>query len=337
MELKRNYSLKSLNTFHVDASAKLFVEALSVEEVKEALNYAKNGDENFLVLGGGSNILFTSDFDGLIIKNSIPGIEYADNGSSVLVRAGAGVIWDDLVESSVDSGYYGIENLSLIPGTVGAAPIQNIGAYGVELKDCFHSLEGIFTDTLDEKTFTADECKFGYRDSIFKRELKNKFIITNVTLCLLKKADFNITYDSLKESLQDIPNKELNLSIIRENIISIRRSKLPDPDKLGNAGSFFKNPVISAEKYDELVKNYPAIPANKLDEDNVKLYAGWLIEQAGYKGKREGDVESYHKQALVVVNHGNADGSMVKKFADDIVSAVSDKFRIELISEVNII
>jgi UDP-N-acetylmuramate dehydrogenase len=336
MELKNNYSLKSLNTFHVDASAKLFVEAFFPEDIMEAVQYAKNANEKFLVLGGGSNILFTSDFDGLVIKNSIPGIEYVDEGDSVMVTAGAGVIWDDLVDSSVMSGFHGIENLSLIPGTVGAAPIQNIGAYGAELKDCFHSLKGIFIETLEEKTFNSEDCEFGYRDSIFKRELKNQFIITKVTLRLLKEADFNVAYASLKKAVQNVSNKELNLKLIRESVINIRRSKLPDPDKLGNAGSFFKNPVVSVKKYDNLKEKYPDIPANVSGGD-YKLYAGWLIEQAGYRGKRSGDVEAYNKQALVLVNRGSATGSMVKKFADEIVNAVSDKFGIELKSEVNII
>ncbi len=337
MNLKKNYSLKSLNTFHVNASAKLFAEVFSTEEIIEAIIYAKSGQEKLLVLGGGSNILFTSDFDGLVIKNSIPGIEYEDKGDYVLVRAGAGINWDDLVESAVMADYYGIENLSLIPGTVGAAPIQNIGAYGVELKDCFYSLEGVFADSLDEKTFYADDCQFGYRDSIFKRELKNKFIITTVTLRLRKEAEFNITYDSLKKTLQDIENKDLSLRLIRENIINIRRSKLPDPDALGNAGSFFKNPVVSIDKYRDLAESYPDMPSNMLNDESVKLYAGWLIEQAGFKGKRVGDVESYHKQALVLVNHGDADGSTVKKFADEIVHSVADKFGVELKTEVNII
>lgn len=337
MEIKNNYSLKSLNTFHVDASAKLFAEVDSGDQLIETLTYAADINEKFLVLGGGSNILFTSDFDGMVIKNCIPGIEYEEKEDSVFVSAGAGVKWDHLVQSAVDRNYIGIENLSLIPGTVGAAPIQNIGAYGVELKDCFYSLDGIFVDSLEVKTFYAEDCQFGYRDSIFKRELKDRFIITSVKLKLSKKGEFNITYRSLKDSLQNLSKEQLTVGVIRENIITIRQSKLPDPEELGNAGSFFKNPIISIDKYNELKKSWPDMPLHKINNDLMKLYAGWLIEQAGYKGKRSGDVASYEKQALVIVNHGQATGKMIKDFADEIVSAVVNKFGIELKSEVNII
>jgi UDP-N-acetylmuramate dehydrogenase len=230
-----------------------------------------------------------------------------------------------------------LENLSLIPGTVGAAPIQNIGAYGVELKDCFHSLRGVLVDSLEEVTFSADDCEFGYRDSIFKREFKNKVIITSVSLKLSKEPKFNITYKSLADSLQDISNEQLSLKHVRKNVINIRRSKLPDPEELGNAGSFFKNPVVSSEKHTELLSEYPDIPANMVNEDEYKLYAGWLIEQAGLKGKRIGDVATFDKQALILVNYGEADGSTIKEFAELIGDGVKNKFGIELIPEVNII
>lgn len=337
MDIKNNYSLKSLNTFHVDASSKLFAEVNSTEELIESLSYAQKNDEKIFVLGGGSNVLFTSDFDGLVIKISIPGIGYQEQGDSVVVTAGAGVNWDDLVSSAVEHGYGGIENLSLIPGTVGAAPIQNIGAYGVELKDCFISLDGVYKDSLEEKTFSKDECKFGYRESIFKGELKDKFIVTTVKLSLSKSPEFNLSYNSLKNAIQDVAKEELSLKLIRQNVVDIRRSKLPDPDKLGNAGSFFKNPLIPREKFNALLKSNPSMPSNSVDDENVKLYAGWLIEQAGYRGKRRGDVESYSEQALVIVNHGNAAGSTIKEFAEEIAVEVKNKFGIELKPEVNII
>lgn len=337
MEIKTNYSLKSLNTFHVEASAKLFAEVNSKDQLIETLTYAGDNNENFLVLGGGSNILLTSDFDGLVIKICIPGIEFEEKEKSVFVRAGAGINWDDLVQSAVDRNYIGIENLSLIPGTVGAAPIQNIGAYGVELKDCFFSLDGIFVDTLEEKTFYEADCDFGYRDSIFKRELKNRFIITSVNLKLSKKAEFNLTYKSLRDSLKELSNEQLNVGIIRENVINIRRSKLPDPEKLGNAGSFFKNPIVTIDKCNEMLKTFPDMPSNKLNEKKIKLYAGWLVEKAGYKGKRKGNVGSYDKQALVIVNYGGARGEDVLKFSREIQKKVLSKFGIELIYEVNIL
>jgi len=245
----------------------------------------------------------------------------------------AGESWDDVVLYAVKNGYYGIENLSLIPGTIGAAPIQNIGAYGAELKDVFHSLDGFFINDLKEKSFSLDECEFGYRDSIFKRELKDKFIITSVKLKLSKEKNFKLNYRDLAD-LNKL-RKNITLEKVRNHVVKVRESKLPNPKVLGNAGSFFKNPEITKQQLSDLIVQNPALPYFKSPDGKIKLPAGWLIEQCGWKGKREGDVASYHRQALIIINYGNATSQSILKFTQEIKDSVISKFGIELEQEVN--
>lgn len=289
------------------------------------------------MLGGGSNILFVNDFEGLVIHLNIKGREIIEeNDKEVLIRVGAGENWHETVMYAVDNGWGGIENLSLIPGSVGAAPIQNIGAYGVELEDVFESLEAIDLETGISKTFDKKSCKFGYRDSVFKNELKGKYIITEVTLRLQKDPDVNRTYGALSEHLKEKGISDPDIKDISETVISIRQSKLPDPAKIGNTGSFFKNPVISEEAFRELQKEYPEIP-NYPAGDEIKIPAAWLIDQCGWKGKQIGDAGVHKAHALVIVNYGNANGGEIIELAEKIRHSVFKKFGVKLIPEVNIV
>lgn len=338
MNIQKNYSLKNLNTFGIDVKAQLLADAESEEHLKLILT-----DETFrtipkFILGGGSNILFTQNFPGLVIKISIPGIEIIkDDKDSVLIKAGAGVVWHNLVMFCVERNLGGIENLSLIPGTVGAAPIQNIGAYGQEIKNVFESLEGFFSENTEKKIFYKDECEFGYRDSIFKHRLKNKFIITNVILALSKKPELNLDYGTVREEIEKLNLARVTIKNVSEVICSIRKRKLPDPAQIGNAGSFFKNPEIMGERFDDLQKKFPGMTGYKLENGKVKVAAGWLIEQCGWKGKRVGNTGSHAKQALVLVNYGEAKGSEILSLAKDIKESVNDKFGIILEEEINIV
>jgi UDP-N-acetylmuramate dehydrogenase len=338
MDIKENHSLKTLNTFGLDASTKYFAEVLSNEELKHLLS-----DESFnnipkLILGGGSNILFTKDFDGLVIQisnNEIQIVKEEDN--FVFVKASAGVVWHNLVLYCIEKNYGGIENLSLIPGKVGAAPIQNIGAYGQELKDVFYSLNGIYIDGLKEKTFFKDECRFSYRNSIFKNDLKNKFIITDIVLKLSKHPFINTSYGAIEEELKKMDLDEISIKDVSRAVCNIRISKLPDPAKVGNAGSFFKNPEIDKEEFESLKKEFPGIAGYKTSGDLIKVPAGWLIEHAGLKGKRIGNTGTHPKQALVVINYGNATGQEILNFKNFIKKTVLEKYNIELEEEVNIV
>lgn len=329
-------SLKDLNTFGVDASTRLFSEVWSEEELMRILGTYKN--ENILVLGGGSNILFTKDFDGLIIKNSIPGIKIIfEDEDKALIKVGAGVVWNDLVLFCLEQNLGGIENLILIPGTAGAAPIQNIGAYGVEIKDVFHSLKGIYIDKQTEGIFYKEDCKFGYRDSIFKNELKGKFIITYILLELSKKPVLVTQYKDLVGILKGLGTQKPGIKDIAALISVIREEKLPNPSQLGNAGSFFKNPVVQADAFNSLKAKFPDIPFFPAGENHYKIPAAYLIEKSGWKGKREGAVGSYEKQSLIVVNYGGAKGEEILRFARKIKASVKELFGIELQEEVNII
>ncbi len=338
MNIQKNYPLKNLNTFGIDVKAQLFADINSEEQLKLIL-----ADESFknipkFILGGGSNILFTQNFPGLVIKISIPGIEIIkDDKDSVLIKAGAGVVWHNLVLFCVERNFGGIENLSLIPGTVGAAPMQNLGAYGQEIKDSFVSLEGFFSENSEKKIFHKDECEFGYRDSIFKHRLKNKFIITSVTLSLNKNPKLNLDYGTVREEIEKLNLSRTTIKNVSDVICSIRKSKLPDPAQIGNAGSFFKNPEVNDEKIFELKKRFPEIPGYKLENKKVKIPAAWLIEQCGWKGKRIGNTGSHAKQALVLVNYGNARGAEVLLLAKEIKESVKNKFGIELEEEINIV
>jgi len=336
--LTQNQSLKNFNTFGVDVKAKLFVEVFSEDELIKLLSDEKFKFEKKIILGGGSNILFTKDFDGLIIKVCISYIKVLEkNDESVLIEAGAGVIWDDLVKFCVDKNYGGIENLTLIPGTMGAAPIQNIGAYGQELADTFVSLNGVFIDSAETKSFNKNECRFSYRTSIFKEELKNNFVVTSVQLNLKKNPKPNLTYKALSDFLAKNGINNPTIKEVSGVVAEIRKSKLPDPQKIGNAGSFFKNPVISENSFRKLKAVYSDIVSFPSESGQIKISAGWLIEKFGWKGKRVGDVGTSADHALIICNFGNATGSEILEFAMRIKEEVSNKFGIKLEEEVNIL
>jgi len=338
MEVKENYPLRNLNTFGVSADAKYFCIAKSESDILELLGSEKYKQSKLLILGGGSNILLTDDFDGLVLKIDINFIDKIDeNDNNVWIRVGSGVIWHDFVMSCLEKEYGGVENLSLIPGTMGAAPMQNIGAYGVELKEVFVELTAIDRETLQIEKFNKERCEFGYRESIFKKEARDKYIITSVTLRLNKKPDINIEYEAIESTLIDLGITYPTIRDVSNVVIKIRRSKLPDPSQLGNAGSFFKNPVVDKIDYEYLTSDFPNIPGYKLKNDKVKIPAAWLIDQCGWKGKRLGDVGVHKDHALVVVNLGNGSGKEVKNLAMEINNSVISKFGIELTSEVNII
>ena len=336
MNIQKNVDLKRLNTFGISVKAKNFVDIKNEEDLKEILSSPKFINQSKFVLGGGSNILLTKDIDDLTIKISIPGINIVDeDNSSVIIEAGAGVIWHTLVEYCVTKNYGGIENLSLIPGIVGAAPIQNIGAYGQELKDVFFSLNGIHLAGGGEESFYNKDCKFGYRDSIFKRELKNKFVVSSVKIKLYKNPEINLSYGLLRNEIDKLNLSSVTISDVSRVVCSIRKSKLPDPQFIGNAGSFFKNPEVDLDTFDILKVKFPDIIGYNL-ESRVKLAAGWLIEKCGWKGKRIGNTGVHEKQALVLVNYGNATGIEIQKLAEVIKDSVKEKFAVDLEQEVNI-
>ena len=336
LHLKENISLKVFNTFGVEANARYFAEIQSAEDFLSLLQ-SKAQDQSMFILGGGSNILFTQDVNALVVKNNIKGITtLKENDEHVWLNVGAGESWHDLVLHTIDQGYQGLENLSLIPGLVGAAPIQNIGAYGVELKDRFEALNAINIENGQSVTLNNHDCQFGYRDSVFKRDLKNKFLITHVTLRLNKQAKFNLEYPALYQAIQGLDN-ELSLKLISDTVSQIRRSKLPDPKEIGNAGSFFKNPYVSEALFKTLREKHTDIPYFEVDTDNIKIPAAWLIEQCGWKGKRFHEAAVHDKQALVLVNPGNAQGKIIQQLSEEIQKSVYEKFAIQLETEVNII
>jgi UDP-N-acetylmuramate dehydrogenase len=337
MEIILDYDLTPLNTFGVPARAKLFTELKSEQDLQELFSCLEFKNNEKLFLGGGSNVLFTKDFDGIVILNKLKGIEMVeDNKDSVLLRAVSGEVWQDLVSFTVERGYWGIENLSLIPGTVGAAPMQNIGAYGGELRNVLQNVEAFNVKTGEKRIFSKEECKLGYRDSVFKNELKGKYFISAITLRLSKIEKKNISYKVLKEHLEKNKIEVKSSKHISDAVSDIRRSKLPDPKVLGNAGSFFKNVFVSEHKLNELLKIYPGMPYFG-EEGVVKIPAGWLIEQCGWKGKRVGNVGVHDKQALVIVNHGGATGQEVEKLAEEVIASVNSKFGLKLVPEVNMI
>ena len=335
MEVFRNGSLKKFNTFNVDEKAKVLVEINRVSDLFTFLS-KENQKDKMLVLGGGSNILFTKTYEGIIISLKNKGIELIDEDeNNILVEISSGESWNDFVVWAVENNFGGVENLSLIPGNVGAAPIQNIGAYGVELKDVFHSCKGIMLDTLNEFEFTKLDCEFNYRSSIFKSTLKNKTIITSVKLNLTKSNhNYNIDYKELKENLLDT---ELTIKNISDQVIQIRKSKLPDPKIFGNCGSFFKNPIINISRHESLINKFPDIPFFKIDNNNYKISAAWLIDQSDFKNKKVKNVGVYSNQPLVIINHGNAKGKDILDFAKEIKETVIGNFDIELEEEVLIL
>lgn len=338
LEVKKEFSLKALNTFGISASAAHFVEVLSPDEVKAVLSDNRFQSMPKMVLGGGSNILLTKDFEGLVIKNSIGGIETTqEDGQNIWLKVGAGVNWHEFVMYAVDRGYGGIENLSLIPGTVGAAPMQNIGAYGVEIKEVFDSLDALNRSTLKVETFYLEDCQFGYRQSAFKHIHKGKYIITHVTFRLSKRPVLNTSYGAIEEVLSAEGTTNPTIRDVSNAVIKIRRSKLPDPVEIGNAGSFFKNPVIGAIDFEGLKAEFPEIPGFELPSDQVKVPAAWLIQSCGWKGKRIGDIGVHVNQALVLVNYGMGSGQDLKNLAITIQKSVAEKFGIELEMEVNVV
>ena len=338
MNIKENLSLKKYNTFGIDVKAKYFAEVFSIDELRELLSLDKYKVLPKFILGGGSNILFTTDFEGLVIKISSNEIQVIkEDNDYVFIKALAGINWHDLVLYCIERNFGGIENLSLIPGKVGAAPIQNIGAYGQELKDVFYSLNGIFIDNLEEKSFYKDECRFAYRNSIFKTELKNAFIITDVTLILNKQPLPNTSYGAIEEELKKRNLDRITIKDVSKAVCDIRMIKLPDPAKIGNAGSFFKNPEISENKFEELKGKFPGIIGYNTAENIIKVPAGWLIENAGLKGKRIGNTGTHPKQALVIVNYGNATGEEILQYKDFVKEKIFERFGIELEEEVNVV
>ncbi|MDI3527926.1 MAG: UDP-N-acetylmuramate dehydrogenase [Tenuifilum sp.] len=334
--IKKDISLKPFNTFGIEAKAEYFARANTIEKILYSINFASYNKLPILIVGGGSNILLTRNIEGVVVNPTIQGIQLqSDKPDSYIFRVGAGVVWDKFVEFAVQNNLGGVENLSHIPGCVGAAPIQNIGAYGVEAKDTIVKVEGI--DIASRKTveFTNADCKFGYRDSVFKNELKGKVIITYVWIELSKKPQFVLDYGNLVDEVKKYG--DTNLQNIRKAVIAIRSSKLPDPVEIGNAGSFFKNPVVSASKYESLAAEYPDIRGFNISDDEYKVPAGWLIEKAGWKGKRLGNCGVHDKQALVLVNFGDASGIEILELAQKIQQSVKEKFGIHLEPEVNVL
>lgn len=336
MMVKENYSLKAHNTFGIDVSTRYFAEYSSVLELKELLSSGIIKSNRLLHIGSGSNLLFINNFDGAILHSNIKTIEVIDEKKdTVLVKAGSGVIWDDFVAYCVENNWYGVENLSLIPGEVGAAAVQNIGAYGIEVKDTIYNVETIEVKTNLEKVFSHEACNYSYRQSIFKKDLKGKYIITHVTFRLKKTSVFHLDYQAIRDSV--MANGEITLQNVRKTVIKIRQEKLPDPKIFGNAGSFFMNPIISLDKFTEFQKKYPKIPHYITSENEVKIPAGWLIEQCGFKGIAVGNAGVYEKQALVLINLGNATGKDIANLSEKVQNGVEQKFGVRLIPEVNFI
>ena len=337
MTIQEDFSLKKYNTFGIDAKAQHFVEINSIEELKEIL-----GNKNYpnkLFLGGGSNMLLTDDVDALVVHLNLKGKEViSETDKDITIKVMAGENWHELVLWTLENGYGGLENMSLIPGNTGTAPIQNIGAYGVELKDTFTSCEAIRIEDQELVTFSKEECQFGYRESYFKNEGKNQFVIASVTFQLSKvDHQLNTHYGAIEEELEKNGITKPTIKDISNAVISIRKSKLPDPKKLGNSGSFFKNPIVSKPVFDSFSKQYPNAPFFKLSETSYKIPAGWLIEQCGFKGKRYGDAGVHKNQALVLVNYGNATGKDILDLANKIIHQVQKTFQITISPEVNLI
>lgn len=336
LQIHQNVSLKNFNSFGIEAFARYFVEISQTDDLVELFKDPQWLQTPRLVMGGGSNILFTQNFDGLVVKVNIRGIAHRINHEEVIVEAGAGEVWNDLVNYCVDWGFAGMENLSLIPGSVGASPVQNIGAYGVELKDVFDSCEAFEIESGIVKHFTEEDCQFDYRESIFKQAHKGKYIITSVKFKLSTIPHLNIAYGAITDELSKREIIQPNIKEVSAVVSAIRVSKLPDPSTIGNAGSFFKNPVITKEEFDPILFNYPNI-SHFLVNDKIKLAAGWLIEQCGWKGKVVGNTGTWKNQALVLVNHGGATGKEVYDLSTQIIKSVKEKFNIDLEREVNII
>ncbi len=337
MQIQHDISLKSYNTFGIDAKAKHFISVSSVQELTDALNLEDYPD--IFILGGGSNMLLTQDINALVIHVNIKGITIvSENETHVLIKAEAGENWHEFVSWCLVRDFGGVENLSLIPGNVGTAPIQNIGAYGVELKDSFVSCEALNVHTKELKSFSNTDCQFDYRNSIFKQEAKGDYIICNVTFKLTKNQHkLHTAYGAIQSELDNIQISNPTIQDVSKAVITIRQSKLPDPKEIGNSGSFFKNPVITNEAYQKLQILFEDIPGYPVSQNETKVPAGWLIEKAGFKGKRFGDYGVHKKQALVLVNYGNANGTDILNLAKLIQNTIMRIFGIQIEAEVNII
>lgn len=335
MDIQEEKSLQHDHTFGIRVKARYFVEINHEEEIPGFLSSHRNGP--LAILGEGSNLLFTKDFEGTVVRLNTKGIRVVrENEESVSIRVAAGEIWDEVVQQCVDQGWGGVENLSLIPGRIGASPIQNIGAYGVELKEVLEELEAIHLSTGRKRTFSREDCRFGYRESIFQTTLRGEYMITSVTLNLSKKPRLNLAYGSIRQELEKAGIKEPTIRDVREIVCDIRRKKLPDPKVTGNAGSFFRNPVIRADQFDKLKQQYPDIVSYP-DSNGVKLAAAWLIDQCNWKGKRAGDAGVHPDQPLVLVNYGHATGEEILHLASMIRQSVVARFGILLEPEVNIL
>ncbi len=338
MQILENFNLKHFNTFHVSAHARYFVAVSSIDELREALRFRQQHQLSYMLIGQGSNLLFKQDFPGLVIELDIKGIEVVqETAEHVFVEVACGEIWHDFVMYCLDHDWFGLENLSLIPGTVGAAPVQNIGAYGVELADVLYSVHAMEIASGDSVDFSNDECEFDYRDSVFKNRLKDRYIICSVVFRLGRKADINLAYPSLAQALAHLPPEDITPRLVSETVCRIRASKLPDPGVLGNAGSFFWNPVLEKTDFDALKQRYPDIVGYPTTGSRVKVPAAWLIEKAGWKGYREGDVGVHSEHALVLVNHGSASGAALVALSEKIQHSVRDLFGIQLWPEVRIV
>jgi len=338
MKVQENISLKPYNTFGIDAKARYFASFGNIAELEGLLNSKLQTPNPKLILGGGSNLLLTKDFDGVVLKNEIKGIDVIkEDEDHIYLKAGAGENWHQFVLYCVNNNYAGVENLSLIPGNIGASPMQNIGAYGVEIKDVFYELEAFHKGEKTIKTFSLADCEFGYRESVFKNKYKDQFVITSVTYRLNKRPSFNTSYGAINQELEKMGVKDLTVQAVSQAVINIRTSKLPDPKEVGNAGSFFKNPIVSNEQFIQLKKAFPNIVAFPSGTDHTKLAAGWLIEQCSWKGYRRNDAGCYPKQALVLVNWGNATGKEIFDLSEEIIQSVKEKFVVILEREVNVV
>lgn len=339
MLIKENVSLKPYNTFGVEAIAKYFAVASNQDEVREILNWTKENNQKILLLSGGSNMLIVNDWDGLALKIEMHGIEIVEsNEDEAIVKVNSAEVWNDFVQWCIERDLGGLENLSLIPGRAGTAPIQNIGAYGVEIKDTMTELTALEIATGQLRTFTNEQCKFGYRDSVFKNELKGQYLILDVSFKLTKKNHkLHTEYGAIRNELAQMGIENPTIKDVAQVVIKIRQSKLPDPKKIGNSGSFFKNPIIDQKLFDELKLKFPKIVGYPSGDDKVKVAAGWLIENAGWKGKRFGDAGVHKDQALVLVNHGNATGKEIYDLSEKIIQDIFEKYNIHLEREVNVI
>jgi len=337
IEISENYSLQPYNTFGIDVQARFFTRAHSISDLNEAIAFAKSRNIEILVLGGGSNVLFTQDQNAVVVLNRLMGkqVEREDEGK-YFVGAGAGENWHEFVQTAIQNNWAGIENLSLIPGCVGAGPMQNIGAYGVELSDVLHSVEALNIHTNEQHTFSVSDCQLGYRESVFKRKERGNWIITKVNFELYKRPKFKIEYGAIQSELEKMNVDILSIEAVGRAVCQIRSSKLPDPKVLGNAGSFFKNPTIPVEQFEKLKQIDEHVPFYPVSDSEVKIPAGYLIEKCGWKGKQIGNCGVHHLQALVLVNVGSASGLEIKNLSEEIIQSVNEKYAVQLEREVNL-